>query len=80
MQDLLSILFYVRKSKNKTNLEATVYLRITYDRNRAELSTMRKVPLAKWHAKSNTVLGSSAEAKKLNRYFEVTRNRVYDIY
>lgn len=45
MQDLLSILFYVRKSKNKTNLEATVYLRITYDRNRAELSTMRKVPL-----------------------------------
>ncbi|SHG14428.1 Site-specific recombinase XerD [Salegentibacter echinorum] len=80
MQNLLSILFYVRKSKNKNLTHATVYLRITYKGKRAEASTMRKVPLSKWNAKANKMNGASAEARQLNRQLEIIKNRLYEIY
>lgn len=80
MQDLLSILFYVRKSKDKHATHATAYLRITYDGKRAEASTLRKVPLSKWNSKANKVTGSSAEAKQINRNLDIIKNRVYEIY
>ena len=80
MQNLLSILFFIKKSKNKNATHATVYLRITYDGRRAELSTMRKVSLSKWNAKANKVSGSSAEAKQVNRNLDIIKNRIYEIY
>lgn len=80
MQDLLSVLFYIRKSKNKDATLATVYLRITYNGKRSEASTMRKVPIAKWNAKANKVGGSSAEAKQVNRHLDIIKNNIYDIY
>jgi len=80
MQNLLSILFFIKKSKNKNATHATVYLRITYDGRRAELSTMRKVFLSKWNAKANKVSGSSAEAKQVNRNLDIIKNRIYEIY
>ena len=45
MQDLLSILFYIRKSKAQDSELGTIYLRITYSGERAELSTFLKVSL-----------------------------------
>jgi len=80
MQNLLSILFFIKKSKNKNATHATVYLRITYDGRRAELSTMRKVSLSKWNAKANKVSGSSVEAKQVNRNLDIIKNRIYEIY
>ena len=80
MQDLLSVLFYIRKSKNQNATQATAYLRITYDGKRAEASTLRKVPVAKWNAKANKVVGSSAEAKQINRNLDIIKNRIYDVY
>ena len=80
MQDLLSILFYVRKSKNTNATHATIYLRITYDGKRAEMSTMVKVPIARWNAKANKVNGSSTEAKNINRNLDIVRNRIHEIY
>lgn len=80
MQDLLSILFFVRKSRKKKATHATTYLRITYEGQRAEISTMRKVLLAKWNAKANKMVGSSAEAKHVNRNLDIIKNRIYEIY
>ncbi|GGW93413.1 site-specific recombinase XerD [Salegentibacter mishustinae] len=80
MQDLFSVLFYVRKSKNKSATHAMVYLRITYEGKRAEASTMRKVNLSKWNAKANKMSGTSAEAKQVNRNLDIIKNRIYEIY
>ncbi|WP_442267787.1 Arm DNA-binding domain-containing protein (plasmid) [Tenacibaculum sp. ZS6-P6] len=80
MQDLLSVLFYVRKSKDKNATHATIYLRITYDGKRAEASTLRKAPLSKWNSKANKVIGSSIEAKQINRNLDIIKNRIYEIY
>ncbi|TVZ26064.1 site-specific recombinase XerD [Gillisia sp. Hel_I_86] len=80
MQDQLSILFYTRKSKDKNAIQATVYLRITYEGRRVELSTMRKVTLSKWNLKANKVIGTSIEAKQVNRNLDIIKNRIYEIY
>ena len=57
MQDLLSILFYIRKKGTSNPSKGTIYLRITVNGKRAEVSTMRKVSLSKWNAKANKVIG-----------------------
>ncbi len=80
MQNLLSILFYIRKSKDKKATQATVYLRITYDSKRAEASTMRKVTIEKWNAQANKIGGSSIEAKQINRNLDIIKNRIHEIY
>lgn len=80
MQDLLSVLFYIRKAGASDPTQATVYLRITVNGKRAEVSTMRKVPIAKWDAKANKVSGYSTEAKQTNRQLDIVKNRIYEIY
>lgn len=80
MQNLLSVLFYVRRSKDKNATHATVYVRITYNGKRAELSTFRKVSLSKWNPKANKVNGSSFEAKQINRNLDIIKNQIYGIY
>jgi len=80
MQNLLSILFFIKKSKDKNANQAIVYLRITYDGKRSEISTLRKVSLSKWNSKANKVGGSSIEAKQVNRNLDIIKNRIYEIY
>lgn len=80
MQDLLSVLFYIRKAGTSDPTQATVYLRITVNGKRAEVSTMGKVPIAKWDAKANKVIGYSLEAKQTNRQLDIVKNRIYEIY
>jgi hypothetical protein len=80
MQDLLSVLFYIRKAGASDPTQATVYLRITVNGKRAEVSTMRKVPIAKWDSKANKVSGYSTEAKQTNRQLDIVKNRIYEIY
>lgn len=53
---MLSILFYIRKKGTSDPTMATIYLRITVNGKRAEVSTMRKVQLSKWNAKANKVI------------------------
>ncbi|TLP79291.1 site-specific integrase [Maribacter sp. ACAM166] len=80
MQDLLSVLFYIRKKGISDPATGTIYLRITVNGKRAEVSTMRKVPLSKWNAKANKVKGYSTEARQTNRHLDVIKNKIYDIY
>lgn len=80
MQSLLSVLFYIRKSKNKNATKAAIYLRITYMGQRSETSISRKVSIYKWNSKANRLDGYSHEAKQTNRYLDIIRNQVYDIY
>ena len=80
MQDLLSILFYIRKKGVSDPSQAIIYLRITYNGKRSEVSTMRKVAISKWDAKANKVIGYTQEAKQTNRQLDIIKNRIYEIY
>lgn len=52
----------------------SIYLRITVNRKRAEVSTMKKVPLSKWNAKAKKVIGYSIEARQTNGHLDVIKN------
>lgn len=80
MQNSLSVLFYVRKKGAGDLSMATIYLRITVNGKRAEVSTMRKIALSKWNAKANKVNGYSIEARQTNRQLDIIKNRIYEIY
>ncbi|WP_417197870.1 site-specific integrase [Bizionia sp.] len=80
MQDLLSILFYIRKKGVSDPSQAIIYLRITYNGKRAEVSTMRKIAISKWDAKANKVIGYTPEARQTNRQLDFIKNRIYEIY
>ena len=48
MQHLFSFIFYIKRSKADKNGKANIYLRITVNGKRAELSISRKVDVKKW--------------------------------
>ena len=47
-----------------------IYVRITIQESRAEISLKRTVVTAKWDAASGRVKGNTAEAKEINQYLE----------
>lgn len=80
MQNLLSVLFYIRRNKITKQGKVPIYMRVTYDGKRAEISTMRKVELTRWNSNGNLVIGHSSEAKLINRNLDIMRNRVHEIH
>ncbi len=76
----ISILFYVKRTKaTKTNL-LPIYLRVTIDGGRFEISTQRYIEANKWSADSGRVKGNSEEARSINYYLDTLKNKVYSDY
>lgn len=73
-----AISFFVRNDKLDSKGKAPIYMRITVNGERAELSTHRKVEPNKWN-NAGKVKGSKDEVKQLNSYLDILQNRIYDI-
>ena len=80
MQHLFSFIFYIKRSKADKNGKANIYLRITVNGKRAELSISRKVDVQKWCSSASKMKGSSGEAQQLNKYIDSIANRIYKIH
>jgi len=78
MSTTLSILFYGKKSRiTKDNL-LPIYLRVTINGERVELSTQRYVHKDKWSVEMGRVKGNSEEARSVNSYLDILKAKVYD--
>ena len=78
MQSKMSILFYAKKGKITTVGLVPIYLRITIDGKRLEISTKRYVDQLKWSSEAGKMKGNSEEARSLNSFLDVTKGSVYD--
>jgi hypothetical protein len=58
--------FYVKEVKKDFNGEAPIYLRITINGERAEISTNRRINPAMWDKASERVVGRSESARVIN--------------
>lgn len=76
----LSILFYPKGGRSNGKIEAPIYMRITVDGQRSELSVQRKVTLSKWSAQGGRAKGYSTEAKELNNYLTEIRHKSFKIF
>lgn len=74
---MVSLLFYLKKSKADRVGRAMIYLRITIDGNRVEMSTHRKVHPYKWNTAQSMVQGFSPEVRQLNVYLAKMRTDLY---
>lgn len=78
MKHKMSILFYVKSSKVAKNGLLPVYQRITINGVRIELSTSRFVEKSKWNIAAGKMKGHSEEARTINSYLDVLKNKVYE--
>lgn len=76
MNAKVSVLFYAKKSKTKSNLRVPIYLRITVNGKRAEFSTGKDVEISKWSSTQNRLKGNSEEARALNKYLDILQSNV----
>lgn len=80
MKNTFTFIFYVKRSKINSYGKTNVYLRITVNGKRAEISINRKVDIEKWDSKSGRLLGKSIEAQQMNRYIDTISNKIYKIH
>jgi len=78
MNAKLSILFYAKRAKTTTDGLVPIYIRVTVDGERIELSTKRFTTPEKWSVEGSCMKGYSAEVKSINSYLDSLKAKVYD--
>ena len=73
MQSKMSILFYAKRAKATTEGLVPIYLRVTIDGQRIEISTKRYVDGTKWSTESGKMKGNSDEARSLNSHLDILK-------
>lgn len=74
-----SILFFIRKTRILNN-KVPIYLRVTVQGKRAEISVRRRVLLSIWNSTAGKATGNSSESQMLNRYLNKVENNIYKSY
>jgi len=80
MNKTFGLLFYVKRSKMIGNGTAPVYLRVTVDGKRIEISSKRYVNPDKWNANGQKLNGAGEEVRSLNSYLKTLEHEVYEIH
>ncbi len=78
-QNTFGIQFIIRQDKVKTD-KALIYVRITVDSQRVELSLKRYIHPLEWNAVKGQARGSRKEMAQLNTYLEQIRSRLTECY
>ena len=78
MNAKLSILFYAKRAKTTTDGLVPIYIRVTVDGERIELSTKRYAHPDKWSVEGSCMKGYSGEAKSINSFLYSLKAKVYD--
>ncbi|MGH2644048.1 MAG: Arm DNA-binding domain-containing protein, partial [Chitinophagaceae bacterium] len=60
--------------------KAPLFLRITINGKRVEISTQRNISLIEWNPQSQTVTGKSAQAREINNHLAVLKSKVLACY
>lgn len=81
MKTNFSVLFFLKKPKNYTQGAVYfIFLRITVDGVRSEMSTSRNCEPERWNAKAGKVIGTKEDVKILNAYLENMKAEVYEAH
>ncbi len=80
MQNTFSVLFYPKRNDVNKEGKVPVYMRITLNGKRSELSIQHKVEIEHWNTGAGKAKGNTQEAKNLNRLMDTIKNKVYTHY
>lgn len=74
-----SLIFYAKRTKGNSKMSA-IYMRITVDGKRTEISTGKTIKTSEWNSKSSKMSGRNSLAKNLNSFLEGLRTEVFESY
>ncbi|SCY19176.1 Site-specific recombinase XerD [Nonlabens sp. Hel1_33_55] len=77
MNRTFGILFYLKKSKVDSKGFAPIYLRITVDGTRKEVSIKRRIEIKKWSTAANKAIGRTDDVRELNAYLDIITSKLY---
>jgi len=70
--------FFIKKHRKNSSGEAPIYLRVTINGQRGEMSTHRSIVMEDWDTKYGHAIGTSKKTKEINSYLESVRSTVYE--
>ncbi|WP_236958767.1 Arm DNA-binding domain-containing protein [Joostella atrarenae] len=74
-----TVIFFTRKSRN-TPKQLSIYVRITINGKRSEISLKRSVPTKDWNPNKSRGRGSSETVRTLNAYLDEVYNRLLECH
>ncbi len=80
MKNTFSTLFYPKRNDVNKSGEAPLYLRITINGKRCELSIKRKVELSKWDSSKELLKGKTTKNRELSIHMDNIRTRLFKLY
>ena len=72
--------FIIRRVRQKSRATTLVYLRITVDGVRTELSLQRECDPERWDSDRGRLSGKTEEIKSFNAYLDAVQLKIYDIF
>ncbi len=80
MNHSFSQLFYLKGKHFEKDVKVPIYLRLTVNGQRRELSISHKVDPEKWNARTGRMRGTNLEATQLNQFLDTVRSKVNKIH
>ncbi|MEE1964118.1 site-specific integrase [Allomuricauda taeanensis] len=74
-----TVIFFTRKSRSVPN-QLSIYVRITVDGQRAEISLKRNIPSKEWDSSRNRGRGGSQRIRALNAYLDSVYSNLLDCH
>ena len=80
MNKSFSLFFYLKSSKMSADHTAPIYLRVTIDRQRIEISSEPQTIPSKWNTSAQKLSGTGDYARSVNGYLKTLEHQVYDVH
>lgn len=77
MNKTFKIHFHLKRTRDYVKGNLPVYMRLTIDGVRVEMSAKRDCDPAKWNKQAERVIGNKEEARILNNYLDTLQSQVY---
>jgi site-specific recombinase XerD len=75
-----SLLFYMKKQKNYQSGTSPIYLRITVNGRRSEVTTGRECLHSRWNTQAGRANGTKEETRALNAYLDDLQKKIYEAH
>ena len=77
MNNLFKLLVYLKTPKDPNAVLYPIYIRITVDGKRAEISTKRESESGKWNKKAGRMIGTTEKVNQLNSFLDRLVGKIY---
>ncbi|MCK5443642.1 MAG: hypothetical protein KAJ23_17285 [Maribacter sp.] len=78
-ESTLSVIFFTRKKRNDPE-QLDIYIRITVNQKRAEISLKRDIPATEWDSTKGRGRGTAPNIQRLNGYLEQVYGEIFNSY